>query len=106
MSVTARGGVAGRFAKAILAHAARSGLAARLVEVDQRDWASATFTGLRQRILLMVASATELEGWLAALPEAEFDIPGHLVADLAVDAPPLPGADRRVTLTALLLRQA
>lgn len=51
-----------------------------------RPWASATFVGARHRITLFGVTSAELDGWIAGLPAAEFDLPGALVADLAVVA--------------------
>ena len=49
-------------------------------------WASATFTGARHELRLTVPASPAIEQWLADLPEADFAIPGHLVADLAITA--------------------
>lgn len=55
----------------------------------QTEWASVTFAGARHRLLVVlsgdgaVGAAADL---LAALPELEFDIPGHIVADVALAA--------------------
>jgi len=51
----------------------------------ERPWASVTFSGARHWIALEI----EREGsaaFAAMLPEAEFSLSGHLVADLAVMA--------------------
>lgn len=48
-------------------------------------WASATFAGAQHRITLTAAASPELDRWIAGLPEAEFDLRGHLVADLVVE---------------------
>jgi hypothetical protein len=47
-------------------------------------WASVTFTGARHELQCTAPASPALEQWLADLPEAEFAIPGHLVADLAI----------------------
>ncbi len=58
-----------------------------LVRHHERNWASATFSGVRHTIVLSftgnVAVAAS-ERFIAALDEHEFDIPGHLVADASV----------------------
>lgn len=59
------------------------------VEISQsawRRWASATFTGARHAITLSAPASAALDRWLGALPEAEFALSGHLVADLRVIA--------------------
>lgn len=53
----------------------------------EREWASATFSGARHIIALAFAGADavrEGEAFIAALPDHEFTIPRHLVADAAV----------------------
>lgn len=48
-----------------------------------RPWASVTFTGARHWVSLSVGPARADE-IAAILPEFEFDLPGHLVADIVV----------------------
>lgn len=85
---------------------AAGGACAVLAE-SERSWASATFSGTRHRFTLgfvgtdAVACAERL---VAALPDHEFAIPGHLVADatvIALDHVLLP--EPRLTLTCELL---
>lgn len=57
-----------------------------IVSADWDRWASATFTGARHHLSLSTFPCPAAEAWLAGLREAEFDLPGHLVADLAVTA--------------------
>jgi len=64
-----------------------AGGAAQLEEHRGTAWASATFTGMRHvmRISLAGSDAQRVGEWLAGiLPEHEFTIAGHLVADLAI----------------------
>lgn len=61
-------------------------LAATLVENGWRSWASATFSGARHWLVLSLPAGAGAGAWLAALPEAEFAIRGHLVADIVVVA--------------------
>jgi hypothetical protein len=54
---------------------------------SERAWASVTFTGARHRLTLEFAGAEAIdagEGFIARLPEHEFDIQGQLVADATV----------------------
>lgn len=63
------------------------GGAAQLEEHRGSAWASATFTGMRHimRISLHGPEDIKTGDWLAAiLPDHEFTIAGHLVADIAV----------------------
>lgn len=48
-----------------------------------RPWASVTFTGARHWFALSVGPA-RAESVAALLPDFEFDLPGHLVADIVV----------------------
>lgn len=67
--------------RALLADAAARGLMVEVGESDWTRWASATFTGARHRLTV---SGSCLDKWIAGLPEQEFSLRGHLVADLAV----------------------
>jgi hypothetical protein len=90
-----------RLAAAILAHGAAAGCAPDLVSLDQQEWASATFIGLRQRLVLAAPPGAIRTAWLASLADAAFPIPRHILADLAVLDD---GADaRRITIETLLL---
>ncbi|GAA0673483.1 hypothetical protein FHT00_001542 [Sphingomonas insulae] len=85
-------------ARALAASAARHGVAIALRHVAERPWSSATFTGARLTLALDLDGG-DPAGWLAALPEEDLPVPGHLVADLVVVAA---SADR-ATLEVLLL---
>jgi hypothetical protein len=76
----------GRLAAVLLDYC---GTGASLVAATSRPWCSATFIGAQHRLTLRLADDAEgtRAGTLAAaLPDAEFALPGHIVADLAVDA--------------------
>ncbi|WP_423601859.1 hypothetical protein [Sphingomonas sp. MS122] len=60
------------------------GIALTILAADWTSWASATFTGARHRITIATIGSPLLDRWLAALPEAEFRLRGHLVADMVV----------------------
>ncbi|OYY72438.1 hypothetical protein [Sphingomonas sp. 28-63-12] len=72
--------------RAIGRHAGDAGCAIEIVSADWDHWASATFAGARHQITLAAEACPAITGWLGGLAEAEFDISGHLVADLAVTA--------------------
>jgi hypothetical protein len=58
-----------------------------LVRHDERPWASVTFSGTRHTIALTFAGADAIaaaEAVIERLPDHEFDVPGHLVADAQV----------------------
>lgn len=55
----------------------------------QTDWASVTFTGARHHLRAALEGAGAVGAaadFLALLPELEFAIPGHIVADIALVA--------------------
>lgn len=70
--------------RALLASAADAGCPAALVSSDWTRWASATFVGARHSVALRGAMSAHLDAWLAALPDAEFALRGHVLADIAV----------------------
>ncbi len=56
---------------------------AEIPDSRERPWASVTFTGARHWFSLSVGPA-RADQIAARLPDAEFDLPGHLVADIVV----------------------
>jgi hypothetical protein len=70
--------------RALTAAAGAMGCAVRITEAEMQRWASATFAGAQHRLTLASTASPLLDSWLAALPEAEFNLRGHLVADLTV----------------------
>jgi hypothetical protein len=71
----------------------RAGRHAVIAHSSSRPWASATFVGAQHRIIMQFSGAPEdradiaacADAFAHALTDAEFSIPGHIVADLAVD---------------------
>lgn len=59
---------------------------AEIVNAQWERWASATFSGARHRITVALLPCPASETWLSGLREAEFDVRGHLIADLDVVA--------------------
>lgn len=70
--------------RALVAAAAAAGCAVAMPKWELQRWASATFVGARHLLTLAGTRSAQLDAWLAALPEAEFALRGHLVADLQV----------------------
>ncbi|MGD9811576.1 MAG: hypothetical protein AB7U35_09625 [Sphingobium sp.] len=74
-----------RLTAQILRHA---GPDSSVLTTSTRPWASATFVGARHRIVLKLEGEVQeqrAEELAALLPDAEFSISGHIVADLCVD---------------------
>lgn len=72
--------------RALYRASAHAGCPLEIVASDRVRWASATFAGARHATTWTALPSAALDAWLAALPEAEFELRGHLVADLAVQA--------------------
>jgi hypothetical protein len=90
-----------KLARALIAMARASGCAVRTGATSERPWASATFTGACHAIAIEAQPSPALDAWLDSLPEAEFAVPGHVVADVAVSR----GA-AGTTIAALMLEAA
>ena len=63
------------------------GKGSELVGAHEREWASATFSGARHSLDLMIPANDEggaLPNAIARLPDHEFDLPDEIVADCAV----------------------
>ena len=87
--------------RAIERCAREAGCAVAVTATDATRWVSATFTGMRHRLILAAESGPPFEAWLDALPEADLPIRGHLVADLAIVTRCLAGGHANVTVEAL-----
>ena len=67
-----------------------------LSEFQSTDWQSLIFTGERHVIALRIVghgAEDVVDRLTSGLADAEFEIPGHIVADIAVSQPPRHGAD-------------
>ena len=72
--------------RALYRDSCSAGCALEIVESDWVRWASATFTGARHAMRWTALPSAKLDRWLAALPEADLLLRGHLLADLQVVA--------------------
>lgn len=91
----------GRLVEALLRIAGADAVA---LDSNLRPWCSATFVGARHEILLGLGGpdAGRRGSALAdSLPETEFRIPGHVIADLAVDSLVEDGNRARLALSVL-----
>lgn len=74
---------------------------------EEKAWASITFSGSRHELVMQFTGIDEVvagEDLIDRLPDHEFAIPGHLVADAAVTAVDhLFGPQERLTVTCVLL---
>ena len=72
-----------------------------LTDFRSTDWRSLTFTGERHRIDLRIpgpAAGAVAELLTNGLGEVEFSIPGHIVADIAVEGAMIEHPDGAVSL--------
>ena len=72
-----------------------------LTEITSVDWQSLTFVGERHRIVLRIigeGSAAAAMRITRGIEDAEFSVPGHIVADIAPAGPPAARADGGMTL--------
>ncbi|MFN4039558.1 MAG: hypothetical protein ACK4IB_09485 [Erythrobacter sp.] len=74
---------------------------------QEKAWASITFSGSRHEVVLEFTGSDAVlagESLIECLPDHEFAIPGHLVADAAIQTVEhLFGPEERLTITAVLL---
>lgn len=77
---------------------------ARLLQHSGCDWHSATFSGKQIVMeLLWAASASAVQRFSREIAEWEFEIPGKLVADIAVSDVTLVQEGYRISVEALIL---
>ncbi|WP_294389781.1 hypothetical protein [uncultured Sphingomonas sp.] len=84
---------------------ARTDGTASVPQASWRPWCSATFSGARHRIRL--AAPLAAADWLTEhLEEMEFAIPGHVVAEIALDNVQMQGELLMLDIAALTVEQA
>ncbi len=91
--------------RALVAGAERAGCPLAALDAEWTRWASATFNGARHVLRLAGADLPALAAWLAALPEAEFRLRGHLVADVTVTSVSREDGQAVVGIEALTLEE-
>ncbi|PNU05054.1 hypothetical protein [Novosphingobium guangzhouense] len=83
-----------------------AGPSAEFLRHSERDWASATFSGARHTVALTFDGAAAVahgEAFMTLLPDHEFTVPRHIVADAAVTSVEQTQAPARMTLEVELL---
>jgi hypothetical protein len=71
-------------------------------ELTSRPWASATFSGARHRLILRLegpGAGAAADGFLDGLAERDFELNGHVLADIALARDSREDGDDRVRLT-------
>jgi hypothetical protein len=97
---------AGALLRALIARSGADRDRILLTDVHSTDWQSLTFTGERHHMTLTIRgsdSAGVVERMCAGLADAEFSIPGLLVADIALVGNPrrLPDGATEIIVEAL-----
>ena len=75
-----------------------------LHELVSRGWASVTFTGARHRIAFSLdgdGAGEAADSFLGSLAEAEFDLRGHILADVSLAGEERAEGTVRISLEAL-----
>lgn len=103
--MTRAGDVTARLERALALSAADARCGVRLVRATRTAWASATFIGARHRVVLEGVPSATLDAWLDALPEADFTLHGHLLADLTVAGVDRHGDSATIVLEALTVEE-
>jgi len=86
-----------------------AGTAAAVEELTSRSWASATFSGERHRLVLRLQgdnAAAAADGFLDGLSEREFELDGHILADIALVGAERAGIPVRLILEALTVEES
>ena len=92
--------------RALRGHAGAAGLTMHVESIACTPWASATFVGTLHRLTIAAMPVPGLRDWIDALPEAEFAMRGHIVADLVVDRIETIDDREHVTIAVLTLIDA
>lgn len=100
-----RRGIGGRLERALIASAAAHGCEIAVIEAALVPWASVSFTGARHQLVFVAPETPALRPWLAALPELDLPLSGHLVADLEVEAEETQGTALHITLAVLTVEE-
>jgi hypothetical protein len=92
--------------RALRSHASGAGVTMHIESIACTPWASATFVGTLHRLTIAAIPVPGLRVWIDGLPEAEFTMRGHIVADLTVERIETIGGWEHVTITVLTLIDA
>jgi hypothetical protein len=92
--------------RALRGQATAAGVTMHVESIACTPWASATFVGTLHRLTVAAVAVPGLRDWIDGLPEAEFAMRGHIVADLSVESIEMVGDREHVTLEVLTLIDA
>ncbi|MGQ0661283.1 hypothetical protein [Sphingosinicella sp.] len=86
--------------RALVSLLAAEGVTATIENIRSHPWASATFSGTRHELRLRLSDSSGC-ALLADLAEREFDLPGHILIDIAAADMARDGDDMLLTVEAL-----
>lgn len=91
--------------RALYRDSCRAGCPLEIRDSDWARWASATFCGARHVMRWTAAPSPALDAWLATLPDADFILRGHLLADVSVTGISRSADSVQVNMEALTLEE-
>lgn len=91
--------------RALYRDSVAAGCPLEIIDSDWVRWASATFNGARHAMTWCAAPSDTLDAWLAALPDADLTLRGHLLADVAVTAVTRTADNVRIEIEALTVSE-
>ena len=92
--------------RALRSHASAAGVTMHIESIACTPWASATFVGTLHRLTIAAIPVPDHRVWIDGLPEAEFTMRGHIVADLTVERIETIGDWEHVAIAVLTLIDA
>ncbi|MGF1549310.1 MAG: hypothetical protein ACFBQW_02070 [Sphingomonadaceae bacterium] len=96
-------------ARALLARAGADAALFAIEAAGSEPWASVTFVGARHLLRIRIAgegAGDAADRFLAGLEEAEFALPGHIVADIGCAARAEGGGGVTLEIAALTIEEA
>ena len=92
--------------RALRNNALSAGVTMHVATIACTPWASATFVGTQHQLTILADPVPGLRDWIDGLPDAEFAMRGHIVADLTVDRSETIGDRKHVAIAVLTLIDA
>lgn len=89
--------------RALVAAFAADGASLIIETIASRPWASATFSGTQHELLLRIIGG-EIDGLIADIGDRGFDLPGHILIDVAANEIGGDGESRLLVVEALTVK--
>ena len=97
--------VESRLVAALILAGRAAGVEPAVAAHRSRPWASATFVGAQHTVTLVAPRSPGLGSWVAALPDTDLPVRGHVVASVAVERIEDDGAAVTLTVEVLTLEE-